>query len=85
MKPIVLIAALAVFAVPSAFAESKDQKNASEVTKTITGEKKTARKKKVLMCADCGKPETECTCPDAGKEYKDGHDHSKDKGEHKEH
>ncbi len=38
----------------------------------ITTEAKKTRKKKVEMCPECGKPESECEC------------HGKDKREHKE-
>ncbi|WP_413580698.1 hypothetical protein [Bdellovibrio sp. HCB288] len=30
---------------------------------TVTGKDKKARKKKVHMCGECGKPEVECECP----------------------
>ncbi len=30
-------------------------------------EKKSGRKKRVLMCKDCGKPESKCDCPEEVK------------------
>ena len=43
--------------------------------------KKKSRRKKVEMCVDCGKPETECDCPgyEHNPEKNDGHDHDHDK------
>lgn len=54
------------------------QGNRTEVTKNenvvqqLTGQEKKVRKKKVEMCSECGKPESECEC------------HGHDKQEHKE-
>ena len=38
-----------------------------------------ARTKKVEMCIDCGKPETECDCP--GYEHNPGREHDHDETE----
>lgn len=54
------------------------QGNRTEVTKNenvvqqLTGQEKKVRKKKVEMCSECGKPESECEC------------HGHDKQKHKE-
>ena len=43
--------------------ESKTQSPKNEnVVQKITNEAKKSRKKKVEMCAECGKPESECEC-----------------------
>lgn len=52
----------------------------SELNKIIEKKKpnqsttKKSRRKKVEMCVDCGKPETECDCP--GYEHNSGKDHN---------
>lgn len=33
----------------------------------VKAEKKSGRKKRVLMCKDCGKPESKCDCPEEKK------------------
>lgn len=53
---------------------SSEKKEVSEVMNVVEGkgkETKKERKKKVEMCHECGKPETECTC--------EGEDHAKKK------
>jgi hypothetical protein len=42
---------------------------------SLVKEAKSSRKKKVEMCHDCGKPESQCTCE--GEEHKkdESHDH----------
>ncbi len=40
---------------------------------------KKSRRKKVEMCIDCGKPETECDCP--GYEHNPGREHDHDETE----
>jgi hypothetical protein len=59
----------------------KDQKQATQMTKK-------KRRKKVLMCQECGKPETECDCEGHGDneaehrvhedEHKNNHDDKKE-------
>ncbi len=57
-----------------AFAQNSSQPESPvETVKTITGTKKEGRKKKTVMCEECGKPENECEC---------GHD-EKEKGKKK--
>ncbi len=55
----------------SVFAHEKDAKTLkakSDVVKEITApDKPSSRKKKVEICADCGKPETECECDEETK------------------
>lgn len=57
-----LITCLAAFALAGpAFAE--DLKSSKEQpAQTLTEGAKKSRKKKVEMCAECGKPESECEC-----------------------
>ncbi len=60
-----------IFTTPCGFAHEKDEKNQkgkSDAVKEITTpEKPSGRRKKVEMCADCGKPETECECDEETK------------------
>lgn len=53
------------------FAHEKDPKTPKakgDVVKEVTTpEKPSGRKKKVEICADCGKPETECECDEETK------------------
>lgn len=50
-----------------------------EVTQSETTSK---RRKKALMCKECGKPEVQCECEGPGHgvdhDHGDGHDHSDD-------
>lgn len=65
MKTIVATIALSLVIGSFAFAEeNKTSATGNEVTTqatTITKEKK-SRKKKIEMCGECGKPESECEC-----------------------
>lgn len=59
----------------------------SELNKVLKKEEqnqstaKKRRRKKVEMCQECGKPETECECEGHG--HKDHDDHKSHKGHHK--
>ena len=76
MKISVIAYAITVLFGISAFAQVSTPANTPAAKSTaieqLTKTDKKARKKKVLMCAECGKPESECEC--------EGH-HGK--GEHK--
>ncbi len=63
--------------------ENKDQtqKPGQGHVENLVKEGKSSRKKKVQMCHDCGKPETQCTCE--GEEHKKEDGHSEE--EHKKH
>ena len=53
----------AVFAIgASASAQNAKTEPTEKAVKVLTGTEKKSRKKKVEMCAECGKPETECDC-----------------------
>lgn len=66
MKKLVLSFALMGPMVPaySAFAEGEKAttQNVDAVKEINSGAKKSNRKKKVEMCNECGKPESECEC-----------------------
>ncbi|MES3038988.1 MAG: hypothetical protein V4736_13865 [Bdellovibrionota bacterium] len=68
MRLVSVIVALSFMAGTSALAESQKQTTTTKVTK-----------KKVMMCEDCGKPESQCECKD-GKEHGEKKDHKKDDG-----
>lgn len=60
----------------SSFAEEKTSKiSTSEGASKQSSERK-SRRKKVEMCIDCGKPETECDCP--GYVHESSQDEDKD-------
>ncbi len=67
-----ILAVAALFAIgASSSAQEAKTEPTEKAVKVLTGTEKKSRKKKVEMCAECGKPETECDC--------DGHkDHTKD-------
>lgn len=87
MKFSVIACAVSVVVGTSAFAQSSTPASTpaskSTVVEQLTKTDKKSRKKKVLMCAECGKPESECECEGHhGKgEHKD--DHSKEADEKK--
>lgn len=60
-----------LFTTPSGFGHEKDETNPKVkndvVKEIIKPEKPSSRKKKVEMCAECGKPETECECDEETK------------------
>ncbi len=65
----------AVFAIgASASAQEAKTEPTEKAVKVLTGTEKKTRKKKVEMCGECGKPETECECHGHKDEAKD-HDH----------
>ena len=75
-----------LFFSPSAFSQEKANKTMMKETQNKSVEKKKKRRrKKVLMCQDCGKPETECDCEGHGdhKEHSDHDEHKKHKKEKK--
>ncbi|MCM2279019.1 MAG: hypothetical protein NDJ89_13165 [Oligoflexia bacterium] len=68
--------ALAVFWLSfSALAETEVAKEAEKASQpqASQAEKATKRKKRVLICKDCGKPETQCECK--GEEHRKGDPH----------
>lgn len=67
-----VLVAFAGFGVES-FAEAPG--SGKDVMSTISKQdKKATGKKKVAMCSECGKPESECICDHDKKEHKD-HSH----------
>lgn len=44
-----------------------DGHNHADGSTHAKSEKKSGRKKRVLMCKDCGKPESKCDCPEEKK------------------
>ena len=67
-----------LFFSPTSFAEGEAkqavEKKSTEQTKSP---KKKTRRKKALMCQECGKPETECDCE--GEEHGVDHEHHEKK------
>jgi len=64
-----LTAALVSFVGSPAFAQDEKATTSTDAVKALTTpQKKADRKKKVAMCSECGKPETECECHDKKKE-----------------
>jgi len=62
----------------NSFAEGEINKIIEKKEQNQSTEKKRKRRKKVEMCLECGKPETECDCPgyEHGKnEVHDDHNH----------
>ncbi|RYZ91668.1 MAG: hypothetical protein EOP06_06425 [Proteobacteria bacterium] len=47
---------------------------ADSAVSALTGKEKKTRKKKVEMCAECGKPESECDCETKGTKHKPAKD-----------
>lgn len=72
MKITILISFLlgSLMTSPMAFADSESDKVIKKEEQSKTP-KKRERRKKVEMCGDCGKPETECDC--------EGHNHGHQK------
>lgn len=70
IKHIVSMAAVILLSANLAWAQGeKTQAPTGEnAVQKITSETKKARKKKVEMCSECGKPESECDCPGHKKE-----------------
>jgi hypothetical protein len=75
---IVLALGLSGVAVAAETSSQNSQSSSAEnALKAMTSTKKKSRKKKVAICAECGKPETQCECDhhdEEGKEkHEDGH------------
>jgi hypothetical protein len=64
----VLLLTLSMFLSFGAYAENSSQETPTQTVKNITETKKEGRKKKAVMCEECGKPEAECECKDHDKE-----------------
>lgn len=64
MKSVVGLMVVVLMAGSFAFAEEGKSSStpADSVLSAVTGKEKKARKKKVEMCGECGKPESECEC-----------------------
>ncbi|RYZ93093.1 MAG: hypothetical protein EOP06_02180 [Proteobacteria bacterium] len=59
----------------SSMASAQDTKTgADSAVSAMTCKEKKTRKKKVEMCAECGKPESECECETKGTEHKSAKD-----------
>lgn len=69
MKMILLIF-LTLLSISFADEVKSSKKEAKSSVQEIVKEGKSSRKKKVEMCHDCGKPESQCDC--------EGEDHKKD-------
>ncbi len=59
-----------ILALPVVHAADNTAKPAAQKAEQATG-----RRKKVEMCKECGKPESECECEEEGEGH--GHDHGK--------
>lgn len=85
MKFNIFISAAAVVLLSANLAWAQDSKieasKSENVVQKITGQEKKTRKKKVEMCAECGKPESECECH--GHEKKDHKEEAKKSAEGK--
>lgn len=66
MKNNTIIPMVAAILLSANFAWAQEEKpqtlKSENVVQKITGEAKKTRKKKVEMCSECGKPESECEC-----------------------
>lgn len=82
MKAFLSILALTLMISGAAIADHHETKSAGVSTDTSQAATilKKNRKKKVEMCSECGKPESECECHGKGKgkkhEHKEGEKHS---------
>tara|TARA_Y100000768_G_scaffold316879_1_gene252037 strand:- start:3937 stop:4191 length:255 start_codon:yes stop_codon:yes gene_type:complete len=67
------------FMVPKTIAQEANTKKMKS-TEQNDGETKNRRRKKVMMCHECGKPEVECECEGEGHGVKEGDssDHQED-------
>ena len=79
MKILILISFLlgSLMILPVAFADGESDKVIKKEEQSKKP-KKRERRKKIEMCGDCGKPETECDCEGHGHNHDHGDDH-KDK------
>lgn len=68
MKLATMILVASLIGLGSAYAEETKQPATDSPIKTLTEKKE--RKKKVAMCAECGKPESECECDGHKKDEK---------------
>ena len=75
-----LIAIMTVFA-PSSFAQESSKETVRE-TKENTSKPKKNRRKKVMMCHECGKPEIECECEGEEHGVKNDQAHKDDEHDH---
>ena len=58
----VLVLTIALLLARGAYAEEAKPTSADSAVNAMTGKEKQSRKKKAVMCAECGKPESECEC-----------------------
>lgn len=58
------ISGLFTLTMPALADDTHEQDKEAQSAKS---EKKSGRKKRVLMCKDCGKPESKCDCPEEVK------------------
>ena len=72
----VLVLTMALLLAQGAYAEEAKPTSADSAVNAMTGKEKKSRKKNAVMCAVCGKPETECECK--------GEEHDKQRKEAKE-
>lgn len=63
-----ILAALVISNVSLADEVQSSKKESKSTVQEIVKEGKSSRKKKVEMCHDCGKPESQCDCK--GEEHK---------------
>ncbi len=84
MKLLTLTIATALMMSGPVLAEETKASSTDTAFQAIAGKEKKSRKKKVEMCAECGKPESECDCP--GYEHKkDGKEAAKKDGKKDDH
>lgn len=76
---VVMISLLALL-MSGASVYAEETNATSKAGTVVTETKKKPRKKKVEMCAECGKPESECDCP--GYEHNKGKKSTDKKDEH---
>ena len=71
MKAVILSFVFTALLSGSAFAEEPKASTKESAMSAETSKEKKSRKKKAMMCADCGKPESECDCKGhKGEEHK---------------
>lgn len=80
MMSAVFVSSLLVFSVP-VFADDSSPQGVG--VKPVKAEKKAGRKKRVLMCKDCGKAEKNCECKGEEHRKDDAHENDSKKEEKK--
>ncbi len=76
INQITSMAAILLLSSSIAWAHGDHSSTQAKGTKAATQDKN-AKNKKVAMCSECGKPESECNCHDGQKHDEKGHDKKK--------